>query len=404
MPAPGDDPRRDHRPAGAAPVVAYGDGAALRVPAHIAALGARRVMLVCGQRSFEASGAVEMVPQLKAVADVLRWSEFTPNTDSADLRVGLDVMRSFDPDLVLGVGGGSAMDLAKLLCAYRDVPAGDVRDAIRTGRRAESRRVGLVLVPTTSGSGAEATHFAVVYIGNDKFSIASPALRPDAIALDPTLSATGTPYQRATSGIDAVCQAIESLWATGATGRSRFLARVALRLLLPAIVSYVDGPSPESARAMCIGSHFAGRAIDISRTTAAHALSYGITKTYGLSHGHAVAVTLGSFIEAHAGVDPARLQASIDPRAHAAAMDHVLEVLEARSGREANAQFTALTERIGLDPGLPKLDAPAERRALAESVNAERLGNNPVPFTQDELALLIERVTTRERVPNRPTG
>lgn len=335
-----------------------------------------------------------MLPHLENVAEVLRWSEFAANTDSADLRVGLAHMRDFQPDLVLGVGGGSAMDMSKLLSAYRDVRDDEVLHAIRAGRKAERRREKLFLVPTTSGSGAEATHFAVVYIGNDKYSIGGPAMRPDAIALDPTLSVSGSAYQRATSGVDAVAQAIESLWAAGANDRSRFYARAALRLLLPCIRAYVNEAVPESSRAMCIGSHLAGRAIDVSRTTAAHALSYGITKTYGVSHGHAVALTLGAFIEAHAEPAKERLQPGIEPEDHAAAMRHILGALGASTGAQARRRFTALLGQIGLDPSLSNAgaDTPAGRTTLAASVNAERLGNNPVAFSQSELVDLMVRL------------
>lgn len=385
--------RRDHRPSAAAPIVAYGDDAVLRVPGHAAAMGATRVLLVCGRRSFEASGAARMLPDLQRAADVRRWSDFRANTDAADLRVGLDVLRDYDPDLILGVGGGSAMDMAKLLAAFRDIPDERVLAAIDSGLRTESPRERLFLVPTTSGSGAEATHFAVVYIGNDKYSVGGPAMRPDAIVLDPDLSVSGSAYQRATSGIDAVCQAIESLWATAATDRSRHFARIALRLLLPAIERFVNDPTADSARAMCIGSHFAGRAIDISRTTAAHALSYGITKGYGVSHGHAVAISIGAFIQAH--TDPSGdLQPGVDPVQHAETMRTICRLLGAETGTAARWQFDSMLRRLHLEPSLANIGATttSQRRALAEAVNAERLGNNPVRFTTDQLADMLDTV------------
>lgn len=384
----------DRRASGAAPIVAYGADAILRLPDLVAASGARRIMLVCGRSSFAASGAEAMLPALEQVAAVHRWSDFAANTDSADLRDGLALMREIDPDLVLGIGGGSAMDMAKLLCVYRDVPGEGVAEAITSGRTADSRRNRLMLVPTTSGSGSEATHFAVVYIGDAKYSIAGAGMRPDAIVLDPKLSVSSSPYQRATSGIDAVCQAIESMWATRATDRSRFFARIALRLLLPAIERFVREPEPAAARAMCIGSHFAGRAIDISRTTAAHAVSYGITKTYGVSHGHAAALTLGSFLAAHADAKPAELRDGVDPAVHAAAVGEVLAALDAADGQQARRRFTALMRRIGLDPSLTAAGASTQqdRAALAVTVNTERLGNNPVAFTAGELAELINEI------------
>jgi alcohol dehydrogenase len=372
--------------------VTYGDDAILALPQLVEDLGARRVLLVTGQRSFEASGAARMVPTLQAAAVVTRWSDFAPNTDAADLAKGLEVVAEFAPDLIVAVGGGSAMDMAKLLCAYRGVagPEGVV-EAIQSGAAVRRGHTQLILVPTTSGSGSEATHFAVVYVGDEKYSIADRTLLPDHVILDPSLTLSGSPYQRATSGIDAVAQAIESLWASGATERSRGFARHALRHLLANLETFVNEPSSSAARGMAIGSHLAGRAIDISKTTAAHALSYGLTKGYGISHGHAVALTLGPFIEAHAVADASRLQSRVDPVRHAETMTTVLTRLGASTPAEARERFDALLRRIGLDPSLEAagVDTEERRAALAASVNLERLGNNPVVFDGRGLERLL---------------
>jgi alcohol dehydrogenase class IV len=385
----------------------YGDAAVRRVPSLAAELmaglvggsGAGRVLLVCGRASFEASGAAAILPALRRSARLVRWSEFAPNPDATDLLAGLRVAHRLRPDLVLGVGGGSAMDMAKLLCGFdglTDLPR--LRRAIRAGRPVTARRPGLVLVPTTSGSGSEATHFAVVYIGEQKFSVAGPALRPDAVVLDPSLSRSGSAYQRATSGIDAVCQAVESLWAVGATDASRRWARWALSLLLPAIEQYVAAPTPESARAMAIGSHLAGRAIDISKTTAAHALSYPITTRYGVAHGHAVALTLGGFIEAHGAADPARLRPPVLPADLAIALDTVVTAFGAADPADAGRRFVALARRLGLSMRAAELGIDVDGlRSVAAGVNAVRLGNNPVAYSEDELATLLVDSETADR-------
>jgi alcohol dehydrogenase len=376
--------------------VTYGDGRVAEVADTVTSLGARRVLLVTGTRSFEASGAERLLPGLEAVAQVRRWNGFRPNTDSQDLVAGLQIVEDFVPDLVLAVGGGSAMDMAKLLCAYQGMTGTEqVLDAIRTGNKIERRQLALVLVPTTSGSGAEATRFAVVYIGDDKFSIAGPAMLPDAVVLDPTLTTSGSPYQRATSGIDAVAQAIESLWATGATDRSRGFARQALRLLLPNIETFVNEGGAEASRRMALGSHLAGRAIDISRTTAAHALSYGITKGYGVSHGHAVALTLGPFIESHAAAAPDDLQPGVDPDRHREVLSEVLHRLGAADATEVHERFTSLLRRIGLEPSLGAVgvEDAQQRDALVNGVNVERLGNNPVPFDEAGLTAILVRAS-----------
>jgi alcohol dehydrogenase len=372
--------------------VTSGAGSVTHLPALVRELGASRVLLVCGRRSFEASGAAAVLPELERVAVVQRWSDFVPNTDADDLGRGLEIAERFAPDLVLGVGGGSAMDMAKLLGAYLGhVSGAAVVDAIRAGGSVDTRPHHLVLVPTTSGSGAETTRFAVVYTGHDKHSIAGPAMLPDRIVLDPALTLSGSAYQRATSGIDAVCQAIESLWAVGATEGSRADARAALRLLLVHLERFVTSPDLPSATGTSLGAHLAGRAIDVSRTTAAHALSYGLTKRHGVSHGHAVAVSLGPFIEAHAAATPDRLQAGVDPATHDAAVADVLTALDAADGPAARRAFVDLVERLGLEPRPSQLgvDSDDEVAALVRTVNVERLGNDPVRFDADGLTAVL---------------
>ncbi len=363
--------------------------------ARVDAAGASHVFLVTGRASFEASGAVRILGALERNATVSRWSDFNPNTDVTDLWTGILAMRATGADAVVGVGGGSVMDMAKLLCAYREIETEqDLHEAIRSGTAVESRTVPLMLAPTTSGSGSEATHFAVVYIGADKFSIAGSGLRADATALDPNLPISGSDHQRATSGMDAVCQAIESRWAVGSTSESRRDAESALQLLLGNLESFVNAPSIETSEAVQRGSHLAGRAIDVSKTTAAHALSYGITKRYGVDHGSAAALTLGHFIEDHASSE-AVLQDAVDPAAHADAMAFILDALGAADGAAGRQRFVALLDRIGLPSTLTAVGyrSPDELVELASTVNAQRLGNNPAVYNSDDLQGVLTRAT-----------
>jgi alcohol dehydrogenase len=369
--------------------VLFGADELSELPAMVESLGCERVLLVCGRRSFDASGAARILPALRARAQLVRFDEHTPNTDVEDLVTGLEHLRRFRPDLVLGIGGGSVMDLAKLLCAFEG-DEDDLRQSIPARGEVTDRGPTLVLAPTTSGSGSEATHFAVVYVDGAKYSVAGPAMLPDRVVLDPELTRSGPPHVRATSGIDAVCQAIESLWAVGATEESRDHAREALRRCLASLPTFVSRPDPEPAREMCLGSHHAGKAINISKTTGPHALSYALTIRHGITHGHAVALTLGRFLIAHA-VESARLQPTVDATQHQAVMRELISALGADDEHEAAERFRELMEAVGLPSslgaaGVPHDDLPA----LADAVNVERLGNNPVAFDRAELLGLLE--------------
>ena len=129
-------------------------------------------------------------------------------------------------------------------------------------------------IPTTAGTGAEATRFAVCYDGEIKYSIDFEVIRPSHVALVPEFSATLPDYQKAATNFDAYAQAVESLWAKGATDESKEYANRALVLMKED--NWLEA------------SYWAGMAIDISRTTAAHAFSYYLTSHYGIPHGHAV--------------------------------------------------------------------------------------------------------------------
>ena len=375
-----------------APGTSFGPAVVERLPDVVDELGAASMLLVCGGRSFEASGAARVLPALERTATVTRWSGFRPNPDVADLRAGLERFEAARPDLVVGVGGGTALDLAKLISVYAGTPAADLHEAVRAGQAPDERPCTLVLVPTTSGSGSEATRVAIVYIDGEKFSIASPAMRPDRALVDPLLAVSAPPYHRASTGIDALSQAIESLWAVSATSASRSHARAAIPRLLGAIEDFVRAPEADTAIAMSLGSHLAGRAIDVTKTTAAHALSYGITQTYGLAHGHAVATTLGPMIAVHAAAVAEGRTLHLPADRHQRTMAEVLAAFDAADGPAAARAWRDLLERIGLDPRLSAagLRTAAMRRELAASVDPARLANNPVALDRDALERIIE--------------
>jgi alcohol dehydrogenase class IV len=110
-----------------------------------------------------------------------------------------------------------------------------------------------------------------------------------------------------------------------------------------------------------------------------------------VSHGHAVALTLGAFIEAHCAAEPDRLRAGVDPRAHAEVMAQVVGLWDAGDGRTARDRFSALLTRIGLDPSLSRAGAETgqDRALIAGSANLERLSNNPVSLTTADVEKIV---------------
>lgn len=221
---------------------------------------------LCGaEKFFDDFFAGHPVPQLTHLV--------VPNANpKVDTVEGFLAQISGNVDGFIAVGGGTTIDTTKLL-NLAIVSQKPVKTLLTEKTAPESLKPCLA-VPTTAGTGAEATRFAVCYDGEMKYSIDFEVIRPSDVAIVPEFTATLPVYQKLSTNFDAYAQAVESLWAKGATEESKVYANRALELMK-------EDNWPEA-------SYWAGRAIDISRTTAAHALSYYLTSHYGIPHGHAV--------------------------------------------------------------------------------------------------------------------
>lgn len=213
------------------------------------------IALITGRISYATCGAKAFLDPLlegKVVTHLMTVGENARAEDVANKRGHLPARI----DVYIAVGGGTVLDTAKLVRGLEgDLPS-------------------FLAIPTTAGTGAETTRFAVYYDQGKKCSADDVRYLPTDVALIPEFTQTQSAYQRASTEFDAYAQAVESLWAKGATEESRAYARKALDLM--------------AQGGQMLGSYWAGRAIDISRTTAAHALSYYMTSHYGIPHGHAV--------------------------------------------------------------------------------------------------------------------
>lgn len=351
----------------------------------------RPVLLVRGANSYSSSGAEALVQSVISNQQLVEWAEFSPNPSIEDLRVGLAIARELKPSLVLGIGGGSAMDLAKMISALWERRDEDEARVALEGETLDSRGSRLVLLPTTSGSGGEATHFAVLYVDGKKYSLAGPALLPDLAIVDWRLTQSATPVQKANSGIDALCQAIESTWAQRSSHQSRKLARQAIGMIAPSLQEFVIENSASSARRMSKGSNLAGRAINISQTTASHALAYKLTSHFSVPHGNAVGLTIGALMDFLQN-ESSRLEVH-----QRKLLNRRIRTIRARlrfdSSETATMGFRKLLENLGLPETLKAVGVKEQSdiELLADSVNPQRLGNNPIPLSRSDMIRILEK-------------
>jgi len=355
-------------------------------------------MLVTGGSAYQLSGAEPVVEPALAGLSVTRLAGIAANPRIEAVERGISLWREERPAFIVAAGGGSVLDVAKLIGLLG--PSHLPWDAFLNGcGDPDPPMVPVIAIPTTAGSGAEATRFAAVYVAGRKYAISHPRLRPSHAFVDALLTASVPPDIAAATGLDALAQAIESLWAVSATPESQALAEAALGDILPCLPHIVRAPTPLLRERMARGAHLAGRAIDISRTTAAHALSYALTTELGVPHGHAVALLLPSVFRINAKPAGRRLHDPSGGTRLAATMDRIAHRLACQDGEEAACFLERLVSDLGLATGVAARGPGASADSLAGLVNAERLGNNPVALSMGDARDIYARLIRRGANP-----
>jgi alcohol dehydrogenase class IV len=374
--------------------VYFGSGAITRLPRALRRSGARRLFLVTGRHSFTASGAAEALQSLcRGYEIVHRFCEFTENPRIEEVERGIEAFRRAGADLILAVGGGSVLDMAKAINALSGT-ATSPREILLGSAPVGGAQVPLVAVPTTSGSGSEATHFAVVYVGKSKYSLASPGLLPGTAIVDPDLTASLPPHLTAVSGLDAFAQAVESYWSVHSTGESKACARRAVALVLRYLQAAVSTPTDDARRGMSKAAHLAGRAINITKTTGAHALSYPLTSHFGIPHGHAVCLTLGQWLLFNSQVTDSDVTDRRGAPYVRRTVGEIVDMMQCHDAGEGCRRIEELTHSLGLETRLAALGISRTEamNVVARNVNLERLANNPRGLTRGSLESLLEAV------------
>ena len=352
------------------------------------------IFLVTGGASYELSGAKSAVEPLLSGFRITRFSDFEVNPKLTDIERGIDIFREADCDLVIAIGGGSVMDVAKSInvLAAND---GKPEDYINKKATIENRGKVLVGIPTTSGSGSEATKFAVIYIDKTKYSLEHELVLPDYAIVDPQLTVSLPKGITASTGMDALSQAVESYWCVNSNDESKDYAREAIKLVMGNLSDAVNNPSEVSREAMARAAHLAGKAINISKTTASHAISYPITSYFSIPHGHAVALTVGQMLVYNSGVSE---QDVLDQRGVEYVkniIDEITALLGAEDPQEASKIIADLMDEIGLATKLREVGIKAQEDIdiiVRNGFNPDRVKNNPRELTEEALRVILEGI------------
>ena len=353
-------------------IVRRGRGSIVRVPELMDKLGMKHPLIIGSEHLT--GRMMRKNPSLLAMPV---FSGYHPNPEMRDAAPGAEMFRKEMCDGIVSLGGGSAMDSAKAVKAI--LCAGSVEKALKS-ELGEKNDIPHIAIPGTAGTGAEATQNAVVYLENKKISLSHPALLPDGVILDAELLVSLPVYHKKSAALDALSQGIESYWCRNATEDSRVHAYLAILGVLDNLKAYL-ADDPHAAEEMLDASYQSGKAIQITRTTAAHAMSYQLTKQLGLAHGHACMVTL-----------PVLWEAMQD-------REEMQDCLSDLCGkmRLSNPQLVPKLLRgilFDLEMDIPDMPDGETLDTLASSVDPVRLGNHPVKMSTDDIREIYRRAFT----------
>ena len=370
--------------------IVFGNGSFAGLAEHLTELKVSRPLVVL-DGNLAGTGFGERLSGLldKAKIGFVLYDKAVPEPpiELADEGAKLAIRKRCDG--VVGIGGGSAMDLAKAI-AVLAANKGKAEDYLGLNK-VPGPGLPKIMVPTTAGTGSEVT-FTAVFIRKKlkkKEGMNSPYLYPELALLDPELTLTLPPHATAATGIDALCHAIESYTSINASPMSELMSLEAIGLISENLRTAVhDGTNIEAREAMLLGSLYAGLGLANAGVTAVHSLSYPLGGKYGISHGLANTVMLPRVMAFNL---PGAQEKFVDI---AEIMGEIVDDLPLREAAYLAVEAVeALIEDCGIFTTLEELEIPEadfpELAKVAMTV-ARPLANNPCKMTPEEMVEIYQ--------------
>lgn len=336
------------------------------------------IFLVCGS-SFAALPVGKYIKQCVEEMGIrlVEFSEFTPNPKYEEIVNGTALLKQEKSDLLLAVGGGSAIDVAKCMKLYCNMNS----SLNYLEQEIVPNKLQFMAIPTTAGTGSEVTRFAVIYYRGEKQSVMHESCIPDAVLLDASVLESLSTYQKKATMLDALCHAVESYWSVNSTEESKYYSEQAIRLILENKDGYLKNEKIGNKN-MLLAAHIAGKAINITQTTAGHAMCYKLTGLYHISHGHAAALCVA--------VLWAYMLENVDSPQLKAVFLELSSIMDGKTMQQGVELFRKLLQELEME--IPKIKEE-EFTILKHSVNPIRLKNNPMSLSEDVLEQLYRELS-----------
>ena len=340
-----------------------------------------RIMLVTGRKSMKKLGVTDRIIDYLKNCRVIVYNKVKQNPDITTVENGIRFLKDEKCDLVIGLGGGSAIDTAKAVSVLSK-NQGPVDEYLFGKTKIVDRGVPLIAIPTTAGTGTEVTQYASIIdeTKKRKLSLSHEFIHPSTAIVDPTLTVTMPKFVTATTGLDALSQCIEAYWAKDRTPISDIFALNGIDLAFNNLVNTFNHAENITFREkMALAALFSGIAISITKTTIVHSVSYPLTTHFKISHGLACALTLPSFIRYNSKVVRQRI-CNIAQTIGAEGVEGLI--------RKTEELISSLDvpKRLG-DVGIRRRDIEL---IIREGFRPDRAENNPKKVTKEDLRAILE--------------
>ena len=369
------------------PGLRYGSGQAKDSCKEISNKLGQSILFITDKGLMSLGLTEQTLKELKKISSVEIFDDVEADPSKKTLLKAIDVGKKIKATGVIGFGGGSSMDVAKLTALI--LGSGENLEEAWGVANAKGPRLPLVLIPTTAGTGSEVTPVSIITVGEEeKKGVSSSIILPDLAILDPDLTLGLPAGTTAATGIDAMVHAIEAYASSSKNNNpiSKMLSVEALKLLGGSIEKAVfEGSNVEARGNMLIGAMLAGKAFANSPVAAVHALAYPIGGTFHVSHGLSNSLVLPyvlrfNSVDSKASKDYAELAPYVFP-----------EIDTNRGAQSVCAEFIdkleSLSKKLGLPQKLREVDIPknaCEKMAKDAMKQTRLLVNNPREVTEKD--------------------
>lgn len=371
--------------------ITIGSGSAETVGAEAKRLGGTSIFVISDPALQSVGVTDQIVASLKAAGlGTAVYTAIEPEPVVDSVAPCLEAAKASGSNLVVGVGGGSAIDTAKAIAVLLG-NEGSARDYLGVGV-VPKRGVPAIMIPTTAGTGAEVTPNSVFAVPElkDKRAIVSPYIIPDVAIIDPLLTLSVPPKVTASTGMDALCHAIESYTSVKASALTEPYSLEAIRLIGNNLRTVVqDGTNLSAREAMAQGSLLAGIAIGSAGTNAVHALAYPVQGRYHVPHGVANSLLLPYVMVFNCLGDLEKF-----PRVAEALGETTAGVAAIAAAEKSAEACRVLAQDVGIPKHLSDVGLRVEDiDALAEGAMQQTrlLENNPRPLKAEDARAIFER-------------